>query len=630
MIYNQNGIKLNKSHTRFVLEDINDIKNSMNEIISLMEYETHAKINKGYEFYTNNDDASYKAHKLAPDRAVLNNDIFTSRQKNNMGNFDKIMHDKVLQSENICREYEMWASCDFDNIVKKYMTFRDENDRGVVIGKTVEESEFTGPEYNASVIYVNLVSNGFNERDVRKYILQEYYDVSDNPDHIKKFLHLRLNYNKKMINLYKKMLTLNYEVLNLTKQQAEDMSKNIDIDQVKQLILQNKSKFIKRNGRFYDLRELGFGVAFIQNGKTNLEANHSLEHMLPYLIRYDVTFLTHGKYNSMNITNIFNKEFRKEVVEWVKYIFKYGYYQGQLHSLQDMYKDDDSIIHRIEIESVSKKLKELELSMKDKYDYGEDAMFGPLRENSKWTCMPIKTESAGPFTSVDKLIKQCIKEARQNKQNYNMIKSNNKNVHIMVMCCNPGAIPIDKSISSQKDVHIHYAKASVTPEASNIDTCANDIYLCEQNLKQFCSDVGIDYNNDEYLNECYNSVTDEDIEMLSEMSIKELWDSAVNLAKKIWAAIVAAFKAIINFFKDLIQKIKLAIKDKDADVQDVSYITMESARVKHSKNITLGKAEYEIERACTSISRSITRLEQQQTKIMKQINDDLVRKSKTI
>ena len=41
------------------------------------------------------------------------------------------------------------------------------------------------------------------KKDLRmaKYIVTQYYDISDDPEHIKKLLHLRLNYNKKMISI---------------------------------------------------------------------------------------------------------------------------------------------------------------------------------------------------------------------------------------------------------------------------------------------------------------------------------------------------------------------------------------------------------------------------------------------
>ena len=92
------------------------------------------------------------------------------------------------------------------------------------------------------------------------------------------------------------------------------------------------------------------------------------------------------------------------------------------------------------MENINNKIKEIENVVASKYDCKEFPPFGPVNEKSKWICCPIRTEFAGPFVNVNKLILQCIKEARMNKEKYNMIGSKNKNVHIMALCCNPGAI----------------------------------------------------------------------------------------------------------------------------------------------------------------------------------------------
>lgn len=627
MIYNENGHNIEIDNSLSILYDINEITNSMVNLMSLCEKTTEARQVKGYE-------------SSMSDYSVMSSDLFSSQQKQNMGKDDTEKIKKLLQESNdICKEYEEWASADFDKVYEKAQTIINKPGN-VTLSLTgqpvpVESEGMSGVEYAVFQLFNQLVSAGYNAADVKKYIVTQYYDISDDPEHIKKLLHLRLNYNKKMISIYKKMLSLNYNVLNLTKQQAENMSSNINIDEIKEVISKNKDKFIKRDGKFYDLRELGFGVGFIQNEISGLEAFSTFEHFLPYLMRYDVVFLTHGHYNSKNLLNYLSKKFRNESKKINEIRNRIINLDSEVKTIEiDLICNDD----KDDVERLKKLKEEKNKEIEDLTNelgkmYGSETMarfsFGARGKYSKWVCAPINTESGGPFTDINKLIQQCIKEARSNKEKYNLIKSNNKNIHIMVLSCNPGAIQLDKSITSQKDVHIHYAKSFVIAENTN-RSVYDDIYLCEQNLKQFCNDIGIDYNNDRYLNECFNNITDSDIDTLQEMSIKELWTSAVNLAKKIWAAIVAAFKAVINFFKDIFQKIKMAIKNKDADVQDVSYITMESAKVRHSKDVTLGKAEYEIEKACSSIAKSINRLEQQQTNIMRKINNDLMQKSRTV
>lgn len=481
--------------------------------------------------------------------------------------------------------------------------------------------KYTGVELQmiSSIKYLN--SKGIDENDIRRYILKEFYDISDDPEIIKKMLKLRLNYNKKMISIYQEMLKLNYSVLGISKEESEKLSSDIDINMIKDIILKNKQKFIKRNGRFIDLRELGLGVAFIQNGKTNLEWAHSLERLLPVMTRYDVCFLTHGSYNSFTIKNLMNKEFRKECLDFIKYKVEIRILAEKIAFFKAADIDNDKSEKTIERYNLIKS------EMQNKYDVGSnDPIFKPKGPNSKWICCPIKTEFAGPFTDINKLITQCIKEARDSKKKYNMIGSKN-HIHIYVMSCNPGSIPIDKSITSQKDVHIHYGKNIVMAETTDIDTkVVNDI---ENDLISFCENVGIDYNDDKYLIECYNNA-ESNIELLYEMSIKELWQSAVQLAKKVWAAIVAGFKFIVNFIRDLINKIKIAIKNKDAEVQDASFIAMESARIKNLKNKSIDAIQYEIVKSCNNISRCINELERNQINIMRKIDDDLNKRTRVM
>lgn len=581
---------------------INEINIMMNDLVSLLEKETIAR---NIDTMSGAGLKSTISSKSGPNltkmenkgkNSMLSGDVFSARQSAT-NNFDEKKAKMILESEDICKEYEAWCSMDFDRM-------------NSIFGR-----RDTGPDNNAVVMYYDLLDDGFSAEEVKRYILEQFYQISDDPEKIKKLLKLRLNYNKKMLSLYQKMIQMNYDVLNLTKSEAEGLF-GASADEIRDVILRNKNKFIKRGGTFYDLRELGFGVCYIQKSMTGLEQFSTLEHMINLMMRYDVVFLTHGSFNNLTFANLIkDKNFLKECIFFVKFYTKYT----MLTRIVQMGGTPSPKLVK-EVEELSK-----DMDLKSALGVN-DPIYGPVGIKSKWLCQPIYTENKGPFRNVVKLIEQCIQEARENKKNYNMVRKTD-HVHIMVMCCNPGGIPLPKSITGQKDVHIHYGKRSVMPENASISDIDQNIEDGERYLHEFCNSIGIDYNDDDYLTECYNSVTDEDIDMLSEGLVNKAWEAVKTIAKKIWAAIVAAFKWIWEFIKKIWNAIKaLFVKNKDNEVNDVSYIKLEGAKVSKETNLTFGQAYQKILNSCDRISGQIKTLERTQTAIMKKIDQDLDKK----
>lgn len=598
MVYDFNGDQI--VGDLYFSKAINEINCMMVDLISLLEKETIAReLNK----YKVSADQTLSGEEIAPVQMKMSassGDTFAARQSA-LGKFDEQKAKLILESEDICKEYEKWCELDFNKIFSKGKSERTGNDQTIV-------------DY-----YTSLSEQGFTHSQIKKYILESFYNISDNPEDIKKLLKLRLNYNKKMISLYQKMIKLNYDVLNLSKMEAEYIADSGNIEEIRKFILDNKDKFIKRNGTFYDLRELGGGVAFLKDGctKDRLKDFITFEHFISFLMRYDVTVLTHGGFNAKRFLSfIRDKKYREECGFFFKFWVKFL----KLRSLIAAKMQPDP--------QLVKEVEEMTKDMDLKSELGvNDPLTGPIGSRAKWICQPIRTEKKGPFRSVVKLLEQCIKEARDNKSKYNMIRNSSNHVHIMVMCCNPGGISLPKSITGQKDVHIHYGKTSVmaeNTEYTDIDRAIND---GEKILQEFCNQVGIDYNDDEYLNECYNNITDEDIDVMVEGVVSKAWDIVKAAAKKVWAAIVAAFKWLWEFFKKIWNAIKsLFVKNKDSEVKNVSYIQLEGAKVNKKDSMTFGKVQQEILNSCNTISSKIKQLESTQTSIMKRIDQELNKK----
>lgn len=149
----------------------------------------------------------------------------------------------------------------------------------------------------------------------------------------------------------------------------------------------------------------------------------------------------------------------------------------------------------------------------------------------RWTIQPIHTLTAGPFTDVNDLVHQLIKEGFKN---------------IMMVACNPGGKSLDKDIINNHDVHVHHATSSLLGESTyqyydTGDTIVESIFRdidanmqeAEQDLRYLAETSNIDYNDNSYLNECieyFDNYTNKTV--LTEGVVGSVWEGIVNLVKK--------------------------------------------------------------------------------------------------
>lgn len=152
------------------------------------------------------------------------------------------------------------------------------------------------------------------------------------------------------------------------------------------------------------------------------------------------------------------------------------------------------------------------------------------KDSTYWGCQPVKTLKGGPFTDMNKLVAQLIKEGFKN---------------IYIMSCNPGSHELDPKILATPGVKIHHAVHSILSE--NVE------YV---------------YDNDDSFSEAYNTIN----EATTELEVYEsMYSTASNefsseflteagSVSSIWAKvkewIKTAIKKVINFFKTVFEKIK--------------------------------------------------------------------------
>ena len=152
------------------------------------------------------------------------------------------------------------------------------------------------------------------------------------------------------------------------------------------------------------------------------------------------------------------------------------------------------------------------------------------KDSTYWGCQPVKTLKGGPFTDMNKLVAQLIKEGFKN---------------IYIMSCNPGSHELDPKILATPGVKIHHAVHSILSE--NVE------YV---------------YDNDDSFSEAYNTID----EATTELEVYEsMYSTASNefnseflteagSVSSIWTKvkewIKTAIKKVINFFKTVFEKIK--------------------------------------------------------------------------
>ena len=472
-----------------------------------------------------------------------------------------------------------------------------------------------------------------------------------------------------MTNLLNEMTNINSNVLNLCNKNMPKTHSTMSYTDLVNHIKQNENKYVKNNGTFYDLRELGYGVAFMMVGcVTGLQAFTTIYKLLPTIMRYDVTFITHGSVSKLKILPTIKAMFdfwwgylmnSKPMLKKLEAIGKTSFdnFENPLFD-KSIYTQDLVSFVLLDLNAITddkKKemiekfgednfnkyhntvknnpqyntiIRNMKSSMKAKQKFNKNSEDALSHSKSVWTCQPIKTEKGGPYTNVDELIAQCIREAEDNKKNYKMIGSKTDHIHIMAYVCNPGHHKMPAEIVNNKKVHVHHSTTSVLAENNDMINNINDT---ERLLIQACNEAGIDYNNEHYLNECYKYINsiDEDI-LLSELTVKDILNGAADLAKKFLAAIVRFFQFLLEKLRAFFNWIR-GIKTEEHpqnNKMDALCITMENAKVIEMKNSDILDIKEKVEKSCTSISKEVKRLSGKQTQIMNEIIKDLDKKSR--
>lgn len=257
----------------------------------------------------------------------------------------------------------------------------------------------------------------------------------------------------------------------------------------------------------------------------------------------------------------------------------------------------------------------------------EKALNRHIDKNKYWSIQPVYTLNAGPFTRVDDLVRQLIKEGFKK---------------ILLCNCNPGGHKLPKDITQKEGITIRMSKTNTLVESAceTVDPYEQihlDIENSQLNMAQMCESFNINYWDDISLNEITNDYNNT-LESMNEGTLKNIWTKIKELIKKAVAIVVNLVKRLFDIIKTFIDKIKAWFKrlheskkydDKFKKSVKTSVIIVENASVDKFSANNWDDLENKTIKACSAIQKKIDELQNKQLKNYKELDKYADQMSKT-
>lgn len=259
----------------------------LNNIKSIKEY----KILSGKEFTTYTSNGEYQGN-------LTSSDIISAIQQTDFSNYDAEKDKLLLLSSDLVKKYNEFISdfCEFCKNFKK-----------------------DDPKYNfmhahiSNTIKILESTTSMTKDEINEFVAGSFFNVNQNTteEEIRKIIQLRINYNKTIISMLKRMVLVNSAMLGLSKDEAKLLSNGLDKNEIKSFrAIMGKINTIlpslKRDG-YIDYTEL---IHDIKKGdtrphhvyysdeidddiSTNL-ATYDPEFSLMLALRWEMIVLSHG------------------------------------------------------------------------------------------------------------------------------------------------------------------------------------------------------------------------------------------------------------------------------------------------------------------------------------------------
>ena len=307
------------------------------------------------------------------DEANLQGDSHITHHANaNMSALDNNMMQQVLEAKDVCAAYNAFKSNSMAKL-REYSRQYMEN----------QHSTFTLHFEHCKNIIIfanNLIDEGWSDDEINRYLGCSYFpsfdDITDKAKKesaIRKWLHLRINWNNGIIKVLQKMVSENAHFLGLTTKQAEFLAMSADegdVSYIKMAIEKKRSSIMKNDGTIINGKPIGLGSICIsyriaEDGRDSDNQNAAshgwyydimdLAHndsAITYMSKYDITIVAHGGwYYSSRDDEI--HDHKRWCIEFLPFpdggnptklkIGKYRYYQTDIveyleHLIQKGYK----------------------------------------------------------------------------------------------------------------------------------------------------------------------------------------------------------------------------------------------------------------------------------------------------
>ena len=393
----------------------------------------------------------------------------------------------LKESQDIVNDYEMYKTYQFTELIKKYSNKVDTDKMPIQL--SVLDTIIS--------IYNALVNEGYTESSVIAFLKNEYFPSFENSDNkerdIKRWVNLKLNYNKNIKDILNKMLRANYKLFNITMEELDLLTKDVDsgdFSKFKKLLDENIDKFIKVSGQVYDFREIGLGcICFSKKMVTVDDQNHmafiknilgeDVHVLFSWISKYDVVLMAHGgDYNEVygkDDASLFVKQHEENIKNCNIVLSQLKDKLESINSEKEKIKQTYDKFNNVNIEKIKNdpikynKYKEIqeklnnykinnieeEKNIKDKIKKIKDTIkkceeeknkYNKISKDSAWEMeSTVSPSGAGPFILVEDWVREAIKEGFKK---------------ILVESCNPGHHDLPDDLKNNKHVLIRIGMAS--------------------------------------------------------------------------------------------------------------------------------------------------------------------------
>ena len=233
--------------------------------------------------------------------SMVSNDVMGSTHASSPHEFDRARYIKALKADNLVEEYKKLIELDIDGILRG---------RG---GRNIMEIQWIEEPYRMLT-----EDYGKDPKEIRDFMINNFYIQPQTNEEAKKLIQLRLNYNKKLVSVLENMVRVNYEAMGLTAAEAEEYLESLDrgdnsnIKGIYERIMKlDWTKYRVPDSDCYDFHKFGLGAIYISSQQADLVGiKDVVRSMISMATRWDCVVLGHGT------TKIRTGDNKEQIKEW--------------------------------------------------------------------------------------------------------------------------------------------------------------------------------------------------------------------------------------------------------------------------------------------------------------------------